>query len=356
MPWAGDTDVDAPNLAKLARQAISFSRAYSCCPRAYRALPCLLRGVFPHSLLGMDATVEALLAESPAMRPLLRGAGYRTGVFTARQADDIVSFLHAPAARTESDAPFFVEWTFENLSGTTLMERPEADSLHLRDNVPASAAAHARSELRTFYARAKACDREIGTVMEALDQPGPAGTLLAENTIVVFTSLHGESFGSHGRFGDDEVYEESVRIPLLIRYPRLIAKPAASDLLVSQVDLAPTLLKWCGVPIPPSVQGRDLSDALSGAPSGLRPEAVYAEGGLGQKDEWRMLVEGYDKLVSDLEGNVTHLYNLADDPYEMTNLATASAQQLKRDELLAQQRVWMKTLEDGIDASGLKKR
>src|SRR5260370_17808754 len=110
-----------------------------------------------------------------------------------------------------------------------------------------------------------------------------------------------------------------MRIPLVIRYPRAIRNATSNDTLVSQVDLMPTLLKFCGVPIPETVQGRDLSGLLLGQ-SAERPDAIYAEGRQGQKDEWRLLVEGYDKLVTDLEGNVTHLYNLADDPYEMTNL------------------------------------
>ena len=90
--------------------------------------------------------------------------------------------------------------------------------------------------------------------------------------------------------------------------------------------------------------------------AGERPEAVYAEGRLGQKDEWRMLVHGFDKLVVDMEGNVVYLFNLAEDPLEQTNLANVSAEQLKRDSLLAMERLWMKKLGDGVDASGLKKR
>jgi len=172
---------------------------------------------------------------------------------------------------------------------------------------------------------------------------------------VVFTSDHGEQFGSHMGQGDDYVYEETIRIPLAIRYPRVLRGGSQSDMLVSQVDLMPTLLGWCGVAIPQSIQGRDLSMLLAGQ-AGERPEAVYAEGRLGQKDEWRMLVHGFDKLVVDMEGNVVYLFNLAEDPLEQTNLANVSAEQLKRDSLLAMERLWMKKLGDGVDASGLKKR
>jgi arylsulfatase A-like enzyme len=349
VPWAGDTDVDAPNLAKLARQSLVFTRAYASCARAYRALPCLLRGVFPHTLLGNDDHIETLAAEAPSLRPVLRKAGYRVAAFAARQAEDIVSFMHAPA-----EQPFYAEWTFDDSAGG-LIGRRDSVSLHLRANVPEYAEAKAREDLSLFYARAAARDREIGTVLEALDQPGSP---LVENTIVIFTSLHGEQFGSHGETGDDSAFEETIRIPLLIRYPRAIPHAGASDILASQADLAPTLLKWCGAAIPETAQGRDLSGLLTSQPvaEDARPDAVYAEGLLGQKDEWRMLVQGYDKLVTDLEGNATHLYNLADDPAENTNLATASSYRLRRDVLLAQQKVWMKRLEDGVDASGLKKR
>ena len=344
VPWAGDADVVAPNLARFAAEAMTFSRAYSCYARSDRARPCLLRGVFPHALPGPDVSVDAVIIGWPTLSSMLYDAGYRTGRFGSRQADEIVSFVHTPGA-----APFFVEWYVENIANG-LMERTNPNDLHVRENVPPEAQARAREDLAVFYARARTRDRDIGLVLEALDRPG-----LAENTIVVFTSDHGEQFGSHQGQGDDYIYEETIRIPLAIRHPRLLKGGSQNDMLVSQVDLMPTLLQWCGADIPGSVQGRDLSALIAGQP-GERPDAVYAEGRLGQKEEWRMLVAGFDKLVVDMEGHVTHLFNLADDPYEETNLANVTAEQLKRDALLAIQRQWMKQLRDGVDPSGLKTR
>ena len=343
-PWSGDADVDAPNLAKLARDGMAFSRAYACDPGTARARPCLLQGVFPHMLAGPDASAADLLAESPSIAVVLGKAGYRTGRFIAPQVVDLVSFVHA-----SGNEPFFLEWNFDSQGGG-LLERASPAALHMRPNVPSAAETQAREDLTVFYARAKTHDTDLGIMLEALD-----GLQLVQDTIVIFTSYHGEQFGSHGVQGGGLSYEESIRIPLAVRYPRAIPGAAQSDLLVSQVDIMPTLLAWCGVPIPETVQGRDLSRLLAGQ-AGERPEAIYAEGRLRQKDEWRMLVAGYDKLVTDLEGNVTHLYNLAEDPFEMTNLAAVTAQQLKRDSLLALERVWMRKLGDGVDASGLKKR
>jgi arylsulfatase A-like enzyme len=350
VPWAGDTDIAVPNLARLAAEGMTFSRAYACYSRSDRSRPCLLKGVFPHMLAGSNASTDALLAESPTIATLLRGAGYRTGAFSTRQADEIISFVHAP-----DDTPFLAQWSMENI-GNGLMERSNPDRIQVRDDVPAEAQTRTREDLAVFYARARTRDRDIGVVLEALTRPlrgNDRGVI--DDTIVVFTSDHGEQFGSHLGQGDDYVYEETIRIPLAIRYPRVLRGGSHSDILVSQVDIMPTLLGWCGAAIPESVQGRDLSMLLAGQ-AGERPDAVYAEGRLGQKDEWRMLVHGFDKLVVDMEGNVVYLFNLAEDPYEQTNLANVSAEQLKRDSLLAIERLWMKKLGDGVDASGLKKR
>ena len=322
----------------------------------------MLKGVFAHTLTELDASLAASApypvtsaaepggTDAPALATVLRGAGYRTGIFKTRDADQIVSFVHSPDTE-----PFFLDWSMENI-GNGLMERENPELIHVRENVPKEEQSRAREDLAVFYARARTRDRDIGVVLEALDRPLRGGANgIAADTIVIFTSNHGEQFGSHSGQGDDYVYEETMRMPLAIRYPRVLGGAAQSDMLVSQVDIMPTLLKWCGIKVPAAVQGRDLSEQIAGH-AGERPDAVYAEGRLGRRDEWRILVRGYDKLVVDMEGAVTHLFNLADDPYEMTNLANVSAQQLKRDSLLAIQRQWMKKFGDGVDASGLRKR
>jgi arylsulfatase A-like enzyme len=352
VPWAGDQDLSAPNLARFAAQATTFSRAYASYGRSDRSRQCLLKGVFPHAFIGrLDASSDAQqTGDPPTLATVLRGAGYRTGMFRTREADEIISFVHSP-----DPEPFFLDWSMENI-GNGLMERTNPELLRLRENVPREVQSRAREDLAVFYARARTRDRDIGVVLEALDRPLRGSTNgIAADTIVIFTSNHGEQFGSHTGQGDDYVYEETMRMPLAIRYPRVLGGAAQNDMLVSQVDIMPTLLKWCGAAIPDVVQGHDLSALMAGG-TGERPDALYAEGRLGRKDEWRMLVRGYDKLVVDMEGTVTHLFNLADDPYEMTNLANVSAQQLKRDSLLAIQRQWMKKLGDGVDASGLRKR
>ena len=206
-----------------------------------------------------------------------------------------------------------------------------------------------KERLAEFYGRVPAWDQDIGIVLAALDRPD------LRDTIVVFTSECGEQMGSQDLLTGDAAYEESVRVPLAIRYPKLWPKGMNSEVLFSQVDMLPTLLGLCGMTAPQGVQGVNLAPLLAEG-TGDRPDAVYSEGALGTRFEWRMLVHGYDKLVTNAEGRVTNLYNLADDPYENNNLANASSEQLKRDALVAMKQSWMRKLEDGVDTSGLKVR
>ena len=332
VPWAGDVNLSAPNLARFGRESLLLARAYSSAPKTDPARTALATSRFPH----------ASFPEAPRLATLMSAAGYRTRAFNGGDAGDMVSFAHAPAPK-----PFFIEWFLDVPS--SLMERIPSANLQLRENVPEAERAEALDSLAAFYARCTARDHDLGIVLGALDRPG-----LFDDTIVVFTSDHGDMLGSHGLIGSNGPYEESVRVPLAIRHPRALTSGAA-DILVSLVDLAPTLLAFAGIPAPQGMQGRDLSALLGGRKSEI-PEAVYAEGRLGESDEWRMLVHGYDKLVTDREGKVTHLYNLADDPLERSNLATVMANELKRDALLAQQKEWARRLGDGVDASGLKQR
>jgi arylsulfatase A-like enzyme len=222
------------------------------------------------------------------------------------------------------------------LSDPRSVSQPNASRLHVRGNVPSRGEPAARRELAEFYGRCAAVDKDLGRISAALEK-------VAQNTVVAFTSDCGRQLGSQGADGEGGPFEESMRIPLAIRYPPKL-QPGARD-LASQVDILPTLLALCGMEIPDTVQGQNL---FGKAP----PEVVFGEG----KDEWRMLVRGYDKLIATPKGEITHLFNLAEDPYEMTDLARDPAQKLKLASLKAQLLAQMQKLGDGMDPSGLRKR
>ncbi len=102
-------------------------------------------------------------------------------------------------------------------------------------------------------------DEGIGRMLDRLDELG-----LTEDTIVVYTSDQGFFLGDHGWFDKRLMYEESLTMPLLIRYPAMVSDTEASDAIVLNVDFAPTLLDLAGVPIPDHVQGRSFATLLAG--------------------------------------------------------------------------------------------
>lgn len=162
--------------------------------------------------------------------------------------------------------------------------------------------------LRLYYAMISQLDHNVGRILAKLDEFG-----LADNTVVVFTSDHGDMQGSHGLKNKNLFWEESVRVPLIVRVP---GRPAGevSDRLVSSVDLYPTVLDFCGAPCGPT-DGTSFA-GLTGDAGAPWNDTVFSE-----DRHWRMIRQGRFKLAIDRETKeATHLFDLADDPYEMNNL------------------------------------
>ena len=213
-----------------------------------------------------------------------------------------------------------------------------------------------------IFPRAYTCCPQPDLAARALETGKFPHALQSEDTVAIRLSDLGRSqpgniavFTSPWGDGGDSPLERSVKVSLAIWAPGLLKARTAEEVLISTVDLAPTLHGLRGQPVPDGLQGRDLSDLLLGRNHDL-PDSVYIEGGIGTAAEWRAVVRGFEKLVMDLNGEVTHLYNLADDPEENTNLVLDSSAQLTRDALVALARNWMRRTGDHTDPSGLKRR
>jgi hypothetical protein len=155
------------------------------------------------------------------------------------------------------------------------------------------------------------------------------------------------------KYGGDGFKERSVHVPLAITWDGKLTSRSI-DVLCSHVDVMPTLLGLAGIGIPREVQGRDLSGLLRG--QGEIPAAVYIEGNLGKRDEWRSLIRGYDKIVWNMKDEIIGLYNLANDPDESDELRRDKEHRLTRDSMWALAQQWMTRLQDGRDAQGFRTR
>jgi len=130
-----------------------------------------------------------------------------------------------------------------------------------------------RERFRGYLGAVSSCDDHFAKLMAYLDENG-----LAENTIVVFTSDHGEMMGSHGRYAKSIWYDESIGIPFMIRWKNHI-KPAMERMPFACYHFMPTLLGLMGIDIPGSVEGTDYSDLILGKPQKKAASAVIASYG-----------------------------------------------------------------------------
>jgi len=167
-----------------------------------------------------------------------------------------------------------------------------------------------------------AIDEGVGEILKALKETGQL-----DNTIIVFTSDNGYFYGEHGLSVERRLaYEESIRMPLLVRYPEAIKPGAVRDEMVLNIDLAPTLLTLAGVSVPSDMQGRSLVPLLKGERSNWRKSFLieyYSDtvfpriSHMGYKavrtDRWKYI------HYLELRG-MDELYDLKGDPYEMKNL------------------------------------
>ena len=230
--------------------------------------------------------------------------------------------------------------SYESKTSRDLLVRPNVDK-----SGKTRMSKLALSQTKNYFANVTGVDEQFGRILQGINDAG-----LKEDTIVLFTSDHGNCVGTHNLATKNNPFEESMRIPFIIRWPGKI-KARRDELLMSAPDIYPTLLELMGFKnfIPGSVQGTSHSEIfLTG--KGVRPSSQL------------YLKVPYDNTRSGLRGVRTHryklvmtavlnkplnsqLYNLELDPYEMSDIADSSPdiiKQLVKDELLS----WLKKTDD----------
>ena len=175
--------------------------------------------------------------------------------------------------------------------------------------------------IRNYYRVLTGVDENVGRILDTLDELG-----LAENTLVIFTSDNGYFHGEFGFFDKRLMYEPSLRIPLMMRYPRRIKPATVVEEFALNVDFAPTIMDYAGMTVPKEVDGRSLSGLMSGEkPCDWREDFLYEyyafpdwhnvkplKGVRGKR--WKY-IEYYDFPAHEFE-----LYDLESDPLEQKNL------------------------------------
>jgi arylsulfatase A-like enzyme len=373
----GDPDVRTPSLDKLASQGLLFRNTFANTPVCCPARAIILTGKYAHKN-GMVANDLRLREPETTVAESLAALGYRTGFIgkwhldggrrlpgfvppgTRRQgfqfwaANECDHRHFRPTYFRDSDQPI-TEQRFEPEVWTDLaiqfLKQAGADpfflvvamgpphdpygaperfmklydpmKLTMRANWKDGVKGAGRNEIAAYYAAITAVDEQVGRLMRELEALGRA-----QDTIVLFTSDHGDMLGSHGQRLKRKPWEESIRVPGILRYPAKVKPGRTTGALLSHVDLAPTLLALCGAPVPSEMQGTDLSGLVLGT-TDRGPDSAFFQifvpyAGDGTPHPWRGLrTERF--MYARTEQGPWVLYDLADDPDEMKNLTQHAA-------------------------------
>ena len=193
-----------------------------------------------------------------------------------------------------------------------------------------------------------AIDENVGRLLDYLDEAG-----LSENTIVVYTSDQGFFLGDHGWFDKRLMYEQSLKMPLLIKFPARVDGGTTSDAIITNVDFAPTLLELMSVPAPNDLQGRSFASVLEGDPPEDWPNEMYyrywmhrdgahlCPAHYGIRTHTHKLICYYNDPLGQPGANGPadqiewELFDLVPDPYEVENVIDSEAYRTVRDDLFS---------------------
>lgn len=195
-----------------------------------------------------------------------------------------------------------------------------------------------RRQRAHYYANVTMIDEQVGEIVSQLEKRG-----VLDNTVIIFTSDHGDCLNDHGHSQKWNMFEQSVHVPALIWWPGQV--PAGNEIwdLVALFDFGPTILEYAGVEVPEWMEARSLSDVLTGNRQEPR-ERVFAEHSndaiLTSTDFMTMIREGDWKLVHFVDCDEGQLFNLACDPDERDNLWNHPDHRVKKQALIDQILHW----------------
>jgi N-acetylglucosamine-6-sulfatase len=179
--------------------------------------------------------------------------------------------------------------------------------------------ARLRDELRIRELESlRAVDEGVGRITELLERAG-----VADHTIVIYTADHGIHWGEHWLGDKFSAYEESIRVPYVVRYPLRTPLGGTRDELVLNLDLAPTLIELAGATVPRNLDGESLVPLLGAAGVPWRSDfLIESPGELIAAPSQAVRTERWKYIETNASKGVTReLYDLAADPYESENLA-----------------------------------
>lgn len=379
---AGNLDLKTPNLDKLAKSGIRFENAYVSFPLCVPSRSSMFTGKMPHTL-GVDSNEKEDIALRPidkenGLGNIFKKAGYdcayggkwhatETEIAPGNGFDKIAGFGDIPLAqkcidylssKRNSDKPFFLVASFDNPHNICEWARNEALPY---GNIPAVATSKSpklpvnfkktslfpealqneqtvskllypvenyteedwRQYRYTYYRLVEKVDSEIGKLLDAIDKLG-----LRDNTLILFTSDHGDGNASHGWNQKTALFEEVINVPFIVSYKGM-KNPGTvnqTSIISNGLDLFPTLCDYASIQLPEKLLGKSIKPLLEGKVAELDREFTVIETKFDGKQAYgtsgRAVIEKrYKYVLYNWGKNREQFFDLDKDHFEMNNLA-----------------------------------
>lgn len=373
LPIHGQAQVCAPHLESFAAESAVFERAISTSPVCTPYRGCLLSGLYP-SQTGVSQNGQAFPNDLPSLADHFNAAGYATHYvgkwhlsgdpqenrwvppdqragfenfigweshhvdhhagliwrddpndpieMPGHETDALTDIALRQLAQAANDRnPFFMLLSYQAphppcspprefldlYRGQDLLTEANADASAWYNMPQWNADYDAATFRELYFGEISHLDAALGRLLAGLDELG-----LRENTLVVFTSDHGEMAGAHGLYGKGVMYEESLHVPLIARAPGQASGHRTSQ-LAATVDLMPTLLDYAGVETPETIEGESLRAQIEGgAADADRTVISEFQNYCATTQYWKLFTEERTLIPA-------ALYDIGDDPYELDN-------------------------------------
>jgi len=332
-----------PNLDRLSQDSVVFDRAYSLASYTAKSVGPFLLGKYSsethrdwshfNRFTKKDVFVAQRLQQGGIHTVSVQGYWYFFANTGLERGFDVINKSAAPALVTvdgdsNTNGDKVSDAALVELAKPELLQQPFFMWLHYVDPhseyVPHEGFDFGNSSRQRYDGEVAFVDHHVGRVLEALEK-----SLVYDRTAIIVTSDHGEAFAEHGMIRHGfELWEELVRVPLIVRVPGVVARHVQARR--SAIDLAPTILDLCGVPLPTATASDFLSgsslvpDLVSTGEPPERPVFIDMAAGPNNADR-QALIEGDKKLVAS-GGRPLSLYDLGADPGETRDLLDDAAQ------------------------------
>ncbi|MFB9058243.1 sulfatase [Mariniflexile ostreae] len=383
---AGNSNVHTPNLDKLARTGVRFENAYVTFPLCVPARSSIFTGKLPHTIaVNSNKAGDNIMSAENKQTGLgnwMREAGYDCaygGKWHAHEAevskgngfDQIAGFGDIPLAekcigylktRQENPQPFFLvasfdnphnicEWArneplpYGNITPVPVDKTPELPvNFKKSETFPEALQFEQDTEVKvyptqnyteadwrqyryTYYRLVEKVDKEIGKIIDAIDDLG-----MRDNTIIIFTSDHGDGNASHGWNQKTALFQESIKVPFIINYKDMkIPKGGIHTALISNgLDLYPTLCDFAGISEPKGLLGKSVKALVENETINNSRAFVVVETKFEGKNAYgtmgrALVTKKYKYVLYHWGKNREQFFDLENDPYEMNNLINAKA-------------------------------